>query len=328
MGGLKKTDDWIKLARELRDAGVLFLLLTGGEVFIYPEFRRLYEALSEMGFSITINTNATLIDEETVQWLKINPPQCISISLYGASDATYEAICGKKSMFTQVNRAIDLLISNHICIELKTVFTPLNVHDLEACWKYAMEKGVFYETTTYAFPPVRRTKPEEQIRFCPEQAVEYQFMRNSIILSEEEQQIEISRFLQKYRETRCNSGSTLYGFTCGASNSSCWITWNGKMTPCAMLNTPYSLPFEIGFLPAWEELKKKSDQILMSPKCSYCDKREVCHVCPASNYAETGRFDCSSPYHCEMTRLKLEKMNDYMSEFDNKNATKWGKKCD
>lgn len=89
-GGLKTYEEWIELAKELREAGVLFLLLTGGEVFLYPHFRELYEALYDMGFVITINTNGTLINEEIVQWLKQRLPKCVSISLYGASDETYE----------------------------------------------------------------------------------------------------------------------------------------------------------------------------------------------------------------------------------------------
>ena len=87
-GGLIPADKWIALAQELRAADTLFLLLTGGEVFLYPEFRRLYTALCGMGFGININTNATLIDEEALAWLREMPPRLMSISLYGASDET------------------------------------------------------------------------------------------------------------------------------------------------------------------------------------------------------------------------------------------------
>lgn len=68
-GGLLPVEAWLTLARELRDAGTLFLLLTGGEVFLYPGFEELYTQLIEMGFSITLNTNATLIDERVMSWL-------------------------------------------------------------------------------------------------------------------------------------------------------------------------------------------------------------------------------------------------------------------
>lgn len=316
MGGLKTADEWISLAQELRKENVLFLLLTGGEVFIYPEFRRLYETLYDMGFMITINTNATLIDEDTAEWLHKYPPKCVSISLYGASDETYERVCGQRGIFSKVNRAIELLMLNHIRIELKTVITPLNVCDMEACWRYAKDRGIFYETSTYAFPPVRKVNAAEQIRFTPEQAVQYQFESNRMLSTEEGYKEGIVNHLKKYEDTRNHGGCSLYGFTCGASNSSCWITWQGHMTPCALLNEPFTNPFESGFKAAWEMLKHKSDQILMSPKCSNCDKRGVCTVCPAANYAETGCFDKASPFHCRMTSLTLEEMKRYVGMND------------
>ena len=65
-GGLRSAEEWISLAEEMRQSETVFVLLTGGEVFLYPEFRKLYEALYQMGFSLRINTNATLIDEDTV----------------------------------------------------------------------------------------------------------------------------------------------------------------------------------------------------------------------------------------------------------------------
>lgn len=169
-GGLLPVETWLSLARELRDAGTLFLLLTGGEVFLYPEFETLYTQLIEMGFSITLNTNATLIDEKVMSWLAKRPPQLVSISLYGVSDATYEALCGQKNAFTKVDHAIHLLLENRIRIELKTMLNPLNIHDAQAMVDYAREKNVFYEAVPYAFPPVRKCDGSEAYRFGPQEA--------------------------------------------------------------------------------------------------------------------------------------------------------------
>ena len=314
-GGLKTVAEWVDFAKELKEAGVLFLLLTGGEVFLYPEFRRLYSELSAMGFIITINTNATMIDEEVVAWLCQYPPKCVSISLYGASDESYEAICGRKGMFTRVDRAAKLLLANHIRFEFKTMLTPLNVHDADACYAYAKQFGVYYEQASYAFPASRKMIREEQIRFTAEDAARETIEINKRMSSPESFQDRFVEHLQKYENTRCNGVSDLHGFTCGATNSSCWITWQGHMTPCAMLEEPYTLPFEQGFSAAWEELKEKCDRILMSPKCSHCDKRAVCTVCSAACYAETGSFEKHSPYHCRMTEYTLESMERQVKEW-------------
>ncbi len=61
-GGLHTAKEWIEIGQQMRDAGVLFLLLTGGEPLLFPGFRELYEALRQMGFVLTINTNGTAAD--------------------------------------------------------------------------------------------------------------------------------------------------------------------------------------------------------------------------------------------------------------------------
>ena len=59
-GGERSVVQWISLAEEAYRSGMLFLLLTGGEPFLYPDFRKLYEELSSMGIVLSINTNGTL----------------------------------------------------------------------------------------------------------------------------------------------------------------------------------------------------------------------------------------------------------------------------
>ena len=52
---------WLEVAEQARASGLLYLLLTGGEPFLWPDFWPLYERLTEMGFVLSINTNGSLI---------------------------------------------------------------------------------------------------------------------------------------------------------------------------------------------------------------------------------------------------------------------------
>ena len=85
-GRLRTVGEWLDIATQMRDAGTLFLLLTGGEPLIYPDFRRLYLALRDMGFLLTINTNGTLIDEDWAAFFGAHKPRRINITLYGADE--------------------------------------------------------------------------------------------------------------------------------------------------------------------------------------------------------------------------------------------------
>ena len=48
-GGLRSVDEWIRLGQEMAQSGVLFLLLTGGEPLLFPDFRKLYLELKKTG---------------------------------------------------------------------------------------------------------------------------------------------------------------------------------------------------------------------------------------------------------------------------------------
>jgi len=88
-GRMRSAREWLELAGQARDAGLLFLLLTGGEPFLHPEFQTLYEGLCELGLIITINTNGTLITKEYADLLHRHKPRRVNVTLYGSSDQVY-----------------------------------------------------------------------------------------------------------------------------------------------------------------------------------------------------------------------------------------------
>ena len=109
IGRLRTKEEWLELGQKAKEAGMLYLLITGGEPFLYPEIREVLSGLQKMGLIISINTNGTMIDEEIVDWLKECAPSRFNITLYGASDETYEKLCGNPKGFTQVKSIKDKL---------------------------------------------------------------------------------------------------------------------------------------------------------------------------------------------------------------------------
>ena len=90
-GGIKTVEEWLSIAKQLKEQGTLFLLLTGGEPLLYPGFQELYVSLKQMGFVLTLNTNATLITEETARFFQQYPPRFIKVTLYGKNNETYQS---------------------------------------------------------------------------------------------------------------------------------------------------------------------------------------------------------------------------------------------
>lgn len=150
---LRTAAQWLELGRQAKEQGLLYLLLTGGEPFLRPDFREILAGLHQMGLLISINSNGTLIDESVVRWLKETPPVRINITLYGASDETYGRLCRNPQGFTQVTRAIRLLGEAGITVKLNCSLTPHNAADLEGIFAFAKEEGLLVQATSYMFPP-------------------------------------------------------------------------------------------------------------------------------------------------------------------------------
>ena len=302
---LHTADEWLALAREAKEQGMLLLLLTGGEPFLYPEFRRLYTELRQMGFVISINSNATLITEETVAWLKENPPQRINITLYGASDATYARLCGHPTGFTQVTRAIELLRDAGISVKLNCSVTPENVSDLEDIIAYSDEHKLVLQATSYMFPPLRRDAESvgRNARFAAEECARTEVKIRRLQYGAENLR-EYCKAIESHQpvDTPLCADCEGEGLQCRAGKSAFWVTWDGRMTPCGMVNEPAVFPFGQGFADAWQSLRAQTAALHLPPECAGCDAKHYCHTCAAMCYTETGRYDCKPQYRCDLMR--------------------------
>ena len=298
IGPLATADRWLKLAKTAKDAGMLYLLLTGGEPFLHPQFRQIMEGLHEMGFLVSVNSNGTMISEDTVSWLKTCPPVRINISLYGASNETYGRLCGNPMGFTQVTNAIRLLKEAGISVKLNCSLTPHNAADLPQMVQFAKENELYLQVATYMFPPVRKdsTMTGSNDRFTPQEAAYYMAYGDYLTLGPE-------RFLtQEIPEPICPEETCQGdGIRCRAGKCSFWITWQGNMTPCGMFPTEGSPnAFEIPFQRAWDQVKAYTASIRLPARCAGCSVKDLCRACGAMVITESGRFDRVPQYRCDM----------------------------
>lgn len=72
---LRTAEEWFDLARQMKEAGILFVMLTGGEPLLYPDFKKVYLGLRSLGMIVTVNTNGTLLDEHWADFFAANPPE-------------------------------------------------------------------------------------------------------------------------------------------------------------------------------------------------------------------------------------------------------------
>lgn len=295
---------WISLARQAADRGMVFALLTGGEPFLRPDFFEIYHAMKEMGLLVSINSNGSMLHGEIRRRLLEEPPQRMNISLYGGCRETYRDMCGRDAFETVVEN-IRALKEAGVDVSLNLSMTPWNRQDLQKIHAIALELEVPVRASAYMYPPVRLDGCAR--RMSPAESAESTVQWDLLRFDPEEFALraEAMERLASVEPKTCGADPER-SIGCRAGSSSFWLTWDGRMLPCGMMPFPETKPLEMGFGAAWEELRRQTAAIRTPAECTACAHRELCQVCAAVCVAETGAFDRVPEYVCEQTRHFVE----------------------
>ena len=306
---------WLAIARDARDAGMVFALLTGGEPFIRKDFFEIYGGMKELGLMISINSNGSMLTDETVSRLLADPPTRMNISLYGGCDETYRKMCGI-SAYSAVKENIRCLKSAGIDVSLNLSITPYNRGDLAKIYADAVELGVNVRTSSYMYPPVRINDQSYGCadRLTPEDAAAAAVEWDALRFTPEEFRARAKGAAEAVCEgCPMEEGE---GVTCRAGSTSFWVTWDGKMMPCGMMTEPVADPLEAGFQDAWAALRRETAKLRLAPECGGCAYQKLCSVCAAVCLTETGRFDGVPTYMCEKTKAQVRLMQEAVEHGD------------
>ncbi len=305
----KDTIWWLELAKKAKNAGMLLLLLTGGEPMARQDFDEIYTECKKMGFLLSVNTNATLIDEKKINLFKEFPPQRLNITLYGTSRETYQKLCGNADAYDKAVKAISLLKENGINIKLNYSITPYNSDDMLNAYDFAKSIDLPIQSVSYMFSPVRACG--EAVRLSPARAAKAQFNWQRHHLGNNE---EFLKYLQ-YKNNSLYPQSEECGerINCRAGSTTFWVTYDGKMTPCGMMTNP-SVSAE-DFDTAWQTMRSDRQKIMLPKKCMTCDMRKICDMCAAVSLAECGKSDEVPPYACEKAHEYRKLCEEFIRRF-------------
>lgn len=308
-GRMRTVEEWLDIARQMWDAGVLNLTLTGGECTRYPGFERLYGQLAQMGFQIAIMTNAGAYTDSIREVFRKYPPNSAGITLYGGSNETYEAVTGDPKGFEKTVENIRFFQSIQVPVRLTFTMIRQNVMDYPKVGKLCQELGLPYTLITditghrynvsFSDALTSRLTPAERacVACYPAEEV-IQAMAEAGKLEKE---------LINFRMPEASEESgNLTQDSCIGSHTGCAIYWNGEMQTCISLNGYHNTkPFETGFEAAWAQLKARQDETFCRPiVCRVCSMATDClHNCAGRRFEGTGSPKEPDPYTCQYIYL-------------------------
>ena len=317
MGGLLPTEQWLEFAKQAKDEGMLYPLLTGGEPLLRQDFQEIMAKMQEMGLQVSINSNGTLIDEKLARWMEKHCPTKINITLYGASEESYQNLCGDGDAFCRVHRAVEYLKQYHIPVKFNTSITPENVNDLDTIMAYAQSVDIPIQVATYMFPPVRRNADMvgKNHRLPPEEAALARVKADMLQNDSEWFGMQVARWSKFVPLTnnilQGNAENRNCKMTCRAGRCSFWLDWQGNLGNCGMYSSTKVPVKGRTFAEAWKQVVEETEQVRYSPVCTNCPNFRLCHACIAMVYNECGDINGRPEYLCRMNQASAHYYQEY-----------------
>ena len=318
-GGLKDAAWWLALAKDAADCGLLFPLLTGGEPLLHPQFREIFSGMLAMGLQVSINSNGTLIDRDWAEFFAKYRPTRINITLYGASEQSYQDLCGNGDAFRKVRQGVALLKEYGIPFKFNASITPQNVQDLEEMVRYAKELDAPIQFATYMFPPLRRddTMVGRNERLSPREAALARVTAD-FLQSEPEwfvaQTMRYRTFVPLDQRPWEQGQPQEIGMRCRAGLCSLWVDWQGNFMNCGMYGSVKTSLEGKTFRQAWDEVVEQTAQVRYAPACLSCPNERLCHPCIAMVNNECGQHYGRPEYMCQMNQALVDYYNQFTRE--------------
>lgn len=225
-------DEKLTMVEYLGRWGVRRLSITGGEPTFDPSFPSLLSLGSRFSMSMKVTTNGWELPDSMLAAIEENTIAQVNLSLDGADAATHDAFRGKSGSYVRVLRSMKLLAEcRPQTLVLNASIHAHSLHQMQELASLALANGF----DAVSFKPVTSTGRQNG--------------RGDFLLSLADLQlfqVERARLSALYAGRLHIEGNILGGdipesfldeIGCNAAERSMLILSNGKMTPCAALNS-------------------------------------------------------------------------------------------
>lgn len=296
--GEMTTAEVIRILDDIAEAGCLFLLFTGGEILVRPDFKEIYLHAHRKGFKLTLYTAGVQVGPDLVSLLQDHPPWSIEITIYGANEETYARVTRRRGAFERVIRSVDLLLQANLPLRLKTVALSETVGELDRIRELTTSRGLKFRYDPMIQPRIEGNMAPCAHRLPPEEVVDLEALDPARAEAWRDQAREAKGMVR---------GLEL--FTCGAGVNSFHIDSRARLSVCTIVRgKSYDLR-QGSFRDGWERWVPEIIERRLAPNhhCVGCKVFSYCESCPGWAAMETGSEDGFVQHACDVAHLRAKK---------------------
>lgn len=283
---LEKLIDILKEAKQL---GVFDIAVTGGEVFTYKYWREFFSVIKQNGFNLVVFTNLVHLTENDISFIKDIGVNSLKISCYGTHQKTYEDTTQTPNSYSKFIENVSLLEKYKIHHFFSNILLSTNESD----YKEMIEKYGTRNLELYITDDFQHSGKPLLYRPCSNiwNECHFEVMKNA--------QIESVPW-QKKDANICTAGMARLA-----------ILSNGDVIPCINLRVPIGNIYYNNLAELWNgsQLLTTLNKFKIGnfEKCFNCSyKKYLTHICPGSNFNDTGDYYLPSTFKCHMCQKNKE----------------------
>jgi radical SAM protein with 4Fe4S-binding SPASM domain len=276
---------------QLADAGVFFLVLSGGEVLMRRDFFQIVEHARGLLFNVKIKTNGVMIRELEARRIRELGVEQVQISVYSHHPEVHDGITKLPGSLKRTIEAIRFLKSQGLKVTIANVLMTANAGDGAGVVALAKELGVPYTLDPTVTPKIDGDMSILSLR--PDASELHKVFRNPDLVGD----------VEEFCAPPPTPGEDiLEGYPCSAGHTACYISPYGDVFPCVQFPLPTGNVRKQKFLDIWQgspELEQvRSIRAKDLPVCSTCSHVGTCTRCPGLAYME-GNMRGPSTADCE-----------------------------
>lgn len=282
------------LLDQLAEAGALFLLLSGGEIFLRQDVFDIVAHARRLQFLVKLKTNGVMIDRARAERIAGLGVESVQVSLYSHDAGVHDAITTLPGSFRRTIDGVRLLMACGVKVGLSNVLMRHNASDYPGVLALARTLGVACTVDPTIAPMMDGDRHALALN------VDGETLRK--VLSDPA----VTGPAEEVCLPPGAIGETgdLDALPCSAGHVSCYVSPYGDVYPCVQFPLTAGNVRDTPFMDIWRNSPRLADMRAVAMRdiagCAACVHAVTCSRCPGLAFLE-GDMRGPSSQDCEKT---------------------------
>lgn len=291
------TDNLLQVIDEMADLGIVWLNLTGGEIFMHPRFFEIYEYAYRKGFLLMLYTNGTLFTPAIIDRLQQCPPFSIDISCHSVHEDAFDRFTQVPGSFRAFMRGMVLLKESGLPFCFKTLGMTWNQHELSDIQQFVESFGQSFSCATDVKPRLNGDCSSLAYRLAPRE----------IAALERASQLDEQPSVCGAHSALSLPSDNLY--RCGCGTTTIHVNAWGELGTCTMQYEHRVSLRTTSVEDAIEEVFSAvhARRYVTDSPCRSCHIRPFCDTTPSDARRTSGSPEDAVPHYCDVAFARAER---------------------